>query len=85
LQRIRLLLGKTEADICPVLAILPYLVVRGPTSGALIVLADKKPLTCHHLTSAILSKNGLDSSYYNMHTFHIGVATLVKEAEISEL
>jgi len=25
-----LYLGKTEADLCPVLAILPYLVVRGP-------------------------------------------------------
>jgi len=84
LQRVRLLLGKKEVDICPVLAILPYLVVRGITSGALIVLADGKPLTCYHLTSAILSKNGMDSSCYNMHSFHIGVATLVKEAGISE-
>jgi len=56
----KLYLGKTEADLCPVLAILPYLVVRGPSPGALFVLADGKPLTCHYLTaflSAILSKD----------------------------
>jgi len=55
-----LYLGKTEADLCPVLAILPYLVVRGPSPGALFILADGKPLTYHYLTtflSAILSKD----------------------------
>jgi len=35
-----LYLGKKEADIFPVLAILPYQTVRGPLPGALFVLAD---------------------------------------------
>jgi len=87
LQRGRPVLEKKEADICPVLAILPYQAVRGPLPGALFVLADSYSLTCHHLTtslSAILSKVSLDSSCYNMHTFHIRDAISAKEAGISD-
>jgi len=48
-----LYLGKKEADLCPILAILPYLVVTGPSPGALFALADGKPLTCHYLTASL--------------------------------
>jgi len=62
-------------------------VVRGPSPGALLVLADGKLLTRPHLTSslsAILSKAGVDSSCYNTHSFCIGAVTSAKEAGISD-
>ena len=84
---VHLCLGKTDVDICPVKAILPYLIIRGSKPGPLFLTVDNQPLTCqrfHASLSSLLSKIGLPASNYNTHGFRIGAATTAKDAEISD-
>ena len=81
----RLCLGKTGTDVCPLKAILPYMVIRGHKPGSFFLTADDKPLTCqkfYTLLSNLLKKIGLPASHYNTHSFRIGAATTAKEAGI---
>lgn len=39
-QGVQFYLGKTDTDICPVCAILPYLAIRGPKQGPLFIMKD---------------------------------------------
>ena len=82
-----LYLGRTDTDVCPVQAMLPYLSIRGSRPGALFMTAGGKPLTRQYLVSslsAILLKARLDDSSYNTHSFCIGAATSAKKAGISD-
>ena len=83
---VRLFLAKTGTDICPLRAILPYLVTRGSKSGPLFLTADGSPLTrqrFHNFLSTLL-KIGLPATHYDIHSFRIGAATSVKDAGISD-
>ena len=58
-KSVYLCLGKTDSDVCPVKAILPYMVIRGSKSGPLFLTADSKPLThqrFHTSLSSLLKK-----------------------------
>ena len=84
---VRLFLGKTGTDVCPLKAILPYLVVRGTKPGPLFLTADGLPLTrqkFHNCLSTLLKNIGLSASQYNTHSFRIGAATSAKDAGISD-
>ena len=81
-------LGRTYHNVCPVEAILPYLVIRGKQPGPLFVLADKTMLTRAIFASAlksILSELDLNAHLYNTHSFRIGAATAANNAGVSEL
>lgn len=71
-------LGKTSSDLCPVAAMLNYLVVRGKSEGPLFVFADGKFLTRQRFVTGVreaLQKAGIDHSKYCGHSFRIGAAT----------
>ena len=73
-----LFLGKTDTDICPVRALLNYLVQRGTAQGPLIMLEDGSFLTRQYFVSAVrdaLQRAGIDQSKYCGHSFQIGAAT----------
>ena len=75
---IDLYLGKSATELCPVKAVLNYLVVRGRRSGPLFVFEDGRYLTRQRLVDIIrqtLSKGGLDASKYCRISFRIGAAT----------
>ncbi len=75
---IDLFIGKTESDLCPVAAILGYLVARGSQPGPLFVFQDGRFLTRERLVSEVreaLQTAGLDQSLYCGHSFRIGAAT----------
>lgn len=75
---IDLFIGKTSADLCPVKALLKYLVVRGKKEGPLFVFGDGRFLTRQRLVEAVrqaLSKAGMDPTQYCGHSFRIGAAT----------
>ena len=60
---IDLFLGKTATDLCPVTAMLNYLVVRGKQQGPLFMFRDGRFLTRERLVMAVraaLQKAGLD-------------------------
>ena len=79
---INLFLGRTSSDLCPVMALLNYLVVRGPREGSLFMFSDGRLLTRQQLVEAVrraLGKAGLDPSKYCGLSFRIGAATAAAE------
>ena len=80
-------LGRTGEDLCPVAAILGYLVERSLQPGPLFVFADGRPLRkdalVQHMQQA-LSSAGIDVSKYIGHSFRIGAATTAAAAGIED-
>ena len=71
-------LGHTESDLCPVAAVLAYMVVRGVSPGPFFRFADGRFLTRSRFVQAIwlaLSAVGVNSACYSGHSFRIGAAT----------
>ena len=84
-QGVQLHLGKTDSDICPITAILPYLAIRGARPGPLFVLKDGSYLTRQrfaNMISTTLQQAGIDDKLYATHSFRIGAATTAKEAGV---
>ncbi len=75
---IHLFLGRTQSDICPVKALVNYLVARGKKDGPLFVFPNGDFLTRQRLVSVVreaIKKAGLDPTKYCGHSFRIGAAT----------
>ena len=71
-------LARVAGPVCPVKALLPYLVLRGSSSGPLFLFRDGSTLSRERLVSAVrsaLSSQGLDVSRFNGHSFRVGAAT----------
>ena len=86
-QGISLFIGKTDSVLCPVSAMLAYLVVRGKNPGPLFRLKDGKPLTRNRLVVAVkeaLQAAGVESGHYSGHSFRIGAATTVAERGLED-
>ena len=82
-----LFMGKTSTDICPVAAMLNYLVVRGNRPGPLFMFKDGRFLTRPRLVTAVreaLQRAGLDQSRYCGHSFRIGAATAAAASGIED-
>ena len=87
-QGIKLHLGKTSTDTCPVCAILPYLAARGAKHGPLFILDDGTFLTQQKFAAMVtltLRRAGIDDKQYATHSFRIGAATTAKGAGISDV
>ena len=70
--------GKVEGPLCPVTAVLDYLLTRGGGEGPLFRFVDGKPLTRSRLVDCVrqaLQEAGIDSKPYSGHCFRIGAAT----------
>ena len=75
---VNLFLGRTGSDLCPVCALLSFLVARGSRSGPLFVFTDGRLLTRKRFVDAVrafLSAAGINEKRYNGHSFRIGAAT----------
>ena len=73
-----LFIGKTNSDLCPVAAVLSYLLMRGKTRGPLFQFADGRFLTRQRFVAAVrdaMGKAGVECSRYCGHSFRIGAAT----------
>ena len=80
-------LGRTHKDLCPVAAILSYMLQRGPGPGPLLKFADGKPLTRPRFVSRImeaLSQAGVNCDPYLGHSFRTGAATTAARQGIEE-
>lgn len=87
-QGVKLHLGKTSTDICPVCAILPYLAARGAKHGPLFILDDGTFLTQQKFAAMVtltLRRAGIDDKQYATHSFRIGAAMTAKGAGISDV
>ena len=86
-QGVDLYLGKTDKNVCPVRAILPYLALRGNRLGPFFMGTNGKMLTRQTFNTEldhIISELKLDRGSYNTHSFRIGAATSAMEAGIPE-
>ena len=77
-QGIDIYLGRTDNDLCPVTAILPYMVCRGALAGPFFTFEDGRFLTCNRFVTTVqtaLTASGMESNRYAAHSFRIGAAT----------
>ena len=75
---VKVWIGRTRGDLCPVAAVLAYMALRGPGGGPLFRFQNGSPLTRQKLVSKlreVLQKVGIDCSKYSGHSFRIGAAT----------
>ena len=87
-QGVDIFLGATNADICPVQAVLQFLAMRNPSPGPLFVFqSGSPPLTratlVSHLRTA-LQKAGIPHSAYSGHSFRIGAATTAAQCGLED-
>lgn len=86
-QGFNVVLGRTEADLCPVAALLGYIAMRGLAPGPLFHFSDARLLTRQVLVSEIrtaLSLVGVDPAPFSRHSFRIGTATTATAAGIED-
>jgi len=77
----------TGHAVCQVKGILPYLAARGNQKGPLFIFRDGKSLTHQHFSTALnglLKQLHINEHYYNTHSFRIGAATTVRQANIPD-
>ena len=80
-------LGRTQQDICPVAAVLHYMVLRGKDPGIFFRFEDGKPLTRERLVHKMregLSRAGIDASKYAGHSFRVGAATTAAQRGVPD-
>ena len=75
---ITIFLGKVASDLCPLSAVLAYMVSKRCRSGPLFTFQDGRPLTRQRFVVAVrsaLASAGVDAKQYAGHSFRIGAAT----------
>ena len=86
-QGVYIYLGRTDNNICPIKAILPYLALRGNVSGPLFMLKNGKILTRQMFSvilDGLLEELHFKKENFNIHSFRIGATTSAKAANISD-
>ena len=71
---VKVYLGTTGVALCPVAAIMSYMVSRGP----FFAFSDHRPLTRDRLVKEVrqaMQVSGIDDKLYSGHSFRIGAAT----------
>ena len=79
-------LGRTEAALCPVAAILAYCAIRPATASPFFIFGDGTPLTREKLVAAVrnaLSQLGINTAHYSGHSFRVGAATTAAHIGLS--
>ena len=77
---VNIYVGSTGNTLCPVTAVLHYMVARGQGNGPFFRIEDGAPLTRMKFVDKVkeaLSQAGVDCTTYLGHSFRIGAATTV--------
>ena len=83
-----LFLGRTATGLCPMAALLNYLVVRGSEPGALFWYKDGQCLFRQRFVETVkaaLQQAGVEHAKYNRHSFRIGATTIAATRGIEDL
>ena len=84
---VHIYVGRTGNTLCPVIAVLHYMVARGRGSGPFFKFENGTPLTRMKFVDKVkeaLSLAGVDCTAYSGHSFRIGAATTAAERGISD-
>ena len=77
-QGVQIHLGRMSSELCPVAAILSYMVKRGTSDGPFFRFEDGRYLTRDRFVTVVCSAlvaAGVNPSHYAGHSFRIGAAT----------
>ena len=80
-------IGRTRAQLCPVAAILSWMVRRGNAPGPLFHFQDGAPLTQQRFVGELqkaLQMIGEDPQQFGGHSFRAGAATTVAQQDIGD-
>jgi hypothetical protein len=80
-------IGRSRADLCPVRAILDYMVRWGAGTGPFFQFEDGRFVTRERFVAALrqaLAAAGLDCSAYAVHSFRRGAATTAAQVGIQD-
>ena len=80
-------IGRTEDELCPVVAVLNYIVQRGEQPGPFFHFGDRTPLTKARFTAKVhdaLAAVGVECTSYSKHSFRIGAATTAARAGVAD-
>ena len=80
-------LGRTNKDLCPLEAILPYLAIHGDKQGFLFQFKDGRLLTKDRFVSKVrelLQQSGMYPKKYAGDSFRIGAATTASRQGVNE-
>ena len=86
-QGVDVFVGITGSELCPVTAVLAYMVIRQPGPGPLFKFENGSPLTQTAFVDRLrkaLSRVGMDSSKYAGHSFRANAATTAAKLGISD-
>ena len=86
-QGVLVYVGRTNKPLCPVSALLAYMVMRGKGLGPLFIFQDGKPLSRPRFVTKIkraLSAAGIDPKPYSGHSFRIGAATMAAKQGVED-
>ena len=86
-QGAHIILGKTRSDLCPVAAVLGYVVSRGAHPGAFFLDTRREPLRKSAFIAKlrrILEGLGFPQHQYAGHSFRIGAATAASLAGVED-
>lgn len=86
-EGVKVYMGKTGDDICPVTALLHYLRLRGGKAGPLFIWQDGSPLQKPQFNKAVrlaLTQAKLPAEKFAGHSFRIGAATTAASAGLED-
>ena len=86
-QGVTLYIGATQSNVCPVAAVLSFMVARGNTPGPLFSEEDGKYLTRVKFVTEVRSalwRAGYPAEKYAGHSFRIGAATAAGKCGIQD-
>lgn len=84
---VNIYVGRTGNTLCPVTAVLHYMVARGQDKGPFFRFEDGAPLTRMKFVDKVkeaLSQAGVDCTAYSGHSFRIGAATTAAKGGIGD-
>ena len=84
---VKVVMGKTGDDVCPIMALLHYLSLRGATPGPLFQWQNGTPLTRVRFVAEVrlaFEKARLPAKDFVGHSFHIRAATTAAAVELED-
>ena len=82
-----IVVGRAGNALCPVVAVVNYLLIRGSGPGPLFRFQDGKPLTRVRLVEQVreaLQRVGIDGALYSVHSFRSGAATTAAKVGVED-
>ena len=84
---VKIYLGRASGELCPVAAVLGYMICRGARPGPFFTFSDGRYLTRERFVEAVrkaLARAGHTSRHYAGHSFRIGAATTAAREGIQD-